>query len=131
MELETVMKLKLELKRRLARLKELRLVSAAVSKPDGMPRAKTQASPVERIAEKIFEAQNEIRQLQEELTLTIERLTEEIFSRVKNPVAAQILIARYVRGEPYKLIANHLNYSEAAIFYQHRIGRKEYYGGKR
>ena len=128
MKLESVNKLRQRIESVEFRLRQLELLSRSVAVPvlDGMPRGQAQDWVVERYAVKILEAQAELDELNEKLLTTQEQLLEEIYRRVDNPIAAAVLVRRYVEGQMFKVIAVELGCSEGSAYYFHRVGRKEF-----
>lgn len=126
--LESANELRQRIERVEYRLRQMELLSRSVAVPvrDGMPRGQAQDSVVERYAVKILEAQAELDELNEKLLTTQEQLLEEIYRRVDNPIAAAVLIRRYVEGQMFKVIAIELGCSEDSAYYFHRVGRTQF-----
>lgn len=114
------------LRRRIAakeiHLEELRTQAEHITADlSGMPRGSGASSPVERIAVQIADLSWEIEldwldliAYQEEIRKTIESL--------EDPVLVQVLSDRYISYLPFRKIAEHLHYSERAIYKIHRRG---------
>ena len=130
MDLNLVTEIKRQIKWEKIQLEDLREVSKSVSIPkwDGMPKAKSLESSVERVVLKIIETEKRLEELKIELSEAKIKLTEEIYSRVKDSEAAAILVARYVHGLQFKAIAAKFYYSEGNIFYRWRKGKKSFEG---
>lgn len=128
MKLEDITKIREELREAEDKLEQLRLVACDVkpSRLDGMPKPKNQSSPVERIAQKIFEAESVVESLRVKVADEALALTEEIYRRVKQSRARHVLIRRYVLGMQWKEIWTDLIISEANVFYWYRLGVKEF-----
>ena len=97
-----------------------------IPKLDGLPKAKPQSSPVERIAQKIFEAETAVKDLRLKLSETSLELTEEIYRRVTARQARHVLIRRYVQNQSWREIQSQMFLSESSVFNWHRQARKEF-----
>ena len=89
---------------------------------DGMPRSRSRKSPVEAVAVKICDVENQLESARRRLVEQQAELTEKIFRCCHNSTTAEILCMRYVQFQPFKKIAAELNYSEQNIFVHHKRG---------
>lgn len=127
MNLEAVNQIRRDLEAAEEKLNSLReCAQLPIPKLDGLPKARPQSSPVERIAQKIFEAESSVEDLRIKLSETAADLTEEIYRRVTSPRARHVMIRRYVLGWQWKTIYTDLMVSEGDAFYWRRIGIKEF-----
>ena len=128
MKLDAVNQIRRELEAAEEKLSSLRECVGAVSVPklDGMPKAKSQSSPVERIAQKIFEAEAAVEDLRLKLSETSLELTEEIYRRVTARQARHVLVRRYVQNQSWREIQSQMFLSESSVFNWHRQARKEF-----
>ena len=128
MKLESVRELREKLINLEEKLMSLRDVqsSIAMTHIDGLPKAKSLDSSVEKIIAKIDEVEREIGGLQIELANTMLALTEEIYKRVQGREARLILHRRYVCCHMFKEIQADLHLSDARVFYLHRTAYKEF-----
>ena len=109
-------------------LESLRAAAIGINPPrlDGLPRAKPTSSKVERLTVQIVDAERRLEELADELVAANVALIEEIFRRVKNVVAADVLVQRYILGRPFAEIAAQMNYSEANVYRLHKRGKQAY-----
>lgn len=121
-ELNEVLDLKKELKDAEKSLELLRL-SAAVKVPlrDGMPKAETTDSRVEILTVRIVDLTKEIEELKQRVMDAIRRLKNRLTIEIKNTTARRLFILRYIDGMFFRDISFALGYSEAHIYYLHRI----------
>lgn len=127
MKLDVVNQIRRELEAAEEKLEFLRASShVPIPKLDGMPKAKSQSSPVERIAQKIFEAEAAVKDLRLKLSETSLELTEEIYRRVTARQARHVLIRRYVQNQSWREIQKQMFLSESSVFNWHRQARKEF-----
>ena len=76
----------------------------------------------------ISEYEARIERLKDKLTAAQIDLISAIYETVTNQNARDVLIARYVRGEPFGSIATNMHLSESAIYKLHRQGVKQFSG---
>lgn len=127
MKLDVVNQIRRELEAAEEKLEFLRASAhVPIPKLDGMPKTKSQSSPVERIAQKIFEAEAAVEDLRLKLSETSLELTEEIYRRVKLRQARHVLIRRYVQNQSWREIQSEMFLSESSVFNWHRQARKEF-----
>ena len=111
MDLKTVKKMQTELSNRQSKLEVTKSAVAEI----GLLEVKTidaEEQSLEVLRDEIFSAQIELINL--------------IFERVETQNARDVLIARYVRCEPFGAISAELNLSESAIYKLHRQGVREF-----
>ena len=84
------------------------------------------AEMVEISPEIISEYEARIERLKDKLTAASIELISAIYETVTNQNAREVLIARYVRCEPFGSIATNMHLSESAIYKLHRQGVREF-----
>lgn len=103
-------------------LATLRRQMYASPKLDGLPRAKSISSQVERITVEIIENDRELESLNEQILSATAKLTGEIVRNVTDLQERTVLILRYVSCLSFNEIACRLDCSERTIFRLHRAG---------
>ena len=93
---------------------------------DGMPRAQSLDSKIERLTQKIIDGESELIDLKNSQADNALALSLEIYNRIKNQNAAQILCLRYVHCLPFKDIIAEMKYSDASIYKLHKSGVEEF-----
>ena len=88
---------------------------------DGLPKSKSVVSRVERLAVKIADASRRVDVYKMQLEDAISRLEQKICAEVPDVTAQTLFILRYVDGMYFRDIALTMGYSEAHIYYLHRI----------
>ena len=121
-ELNEVLDLKKEMKDAEKSLELLRL-SATVKVPmlDGMPKAQTTDSRVEILTIRIVDLAKEIEELKLRIIDAMRRLKNRLTIEIKDTTARTLFILKYVDGMLMRDIGFALGYSEAHIYYLHRI----------
>ncbi len=114
------------LRRRIAakemHLEELRTQAEHITADlTGMPRGSGASSPVERIAVQIADLSWEIELDWLDLIAYQAEIRKAIES-IEDVAVVQVLSDRYISYLPFRKIAEHLNYSERAIYKIHRRG---------
>ncbi len=106
-------------------MKEIKMLhlSLAVKIPerDGMPKAKPLNSRVERIAIRITDAENKLAELENLLKEAIARLEQKIDEEIKDATARTLFKFRYIDCMYFRDIGIAMGYSEAHVYYLHRI----------
>ena len=128
MRLTAVQEIKSKIDDERSKLETLKMATA-VHTPiiDGLPRPTSQqSSRVEGLTVAILESERRIAELADEYVDAIVALTREIFQRVKDVVAFEVLLRRYILCKPFAEIATELGYSESRIFYWHRQGKNKF-----
>ena len=98
-------------------------LKAVTSKLDGLPKATTFDSRIEKLTAAKIDLEEEIKQTADTLTDLQIKLTEEISTAAElNLLEKEILIRRYVTGEEFKTIWREVNVSERHCYYLHRRG---------
>lgn len=120
MELQAVNFCRAALERQKMYVENLRGAVLSVPIVDGLPHARAEESIVEKTAEKILDAQQELQHLEAALVDCQIELTRQIFLRVPCRINAELLSRRYVRGESFKQIAQEMCLSEPRIYARHR-----------
>ena len=114
-----------------ARLIDLRNLATATTKIlDGMPHAKSRASPVERITVAIIETENELSAARSELQNLQPSLATAIIERVKAPALATVLILRDVQCLSFRETARRMNYCLRNVFNLHASAVAEFEKGE-
>lgn len=116
-----------ELRRKIAALEErliqLRGVTIGAQTFDLSGVRTSAAEPLpEKLTRLIVDAERELRALRAEFASTAAELTGEIFQRVTDTKAAQVLMLRYVACRTFTEIASSVNYSASHVFKLHREG---------
>ena len=88
---------------------------------DGMPKAKPLNSRVERIAIRITDAENKLAELKKLLEDAIPRLENKIRAEIKDTTARTLFIFRYIDCMYFRDIGFAMGYSEAHIYFLHRL----------
>ena len=88
---------------------------------DGLPKSKSVDSHVERLAVKIADASRRVDVYKTQLADAISRFEQKICAEVPDVTAQTLFILRYVDGMYFRDIALAMGYSEAHIYYLHRI----------
>lgn len=120
-----------ELQRKIAaledRIRQLRDVSIKTSTFDasGVRTSAAESMP-EKVTRLIVDGEAELRALKAEFALTADELTAEIFQRVTDTKAAQVLTLRYVACRPFADIAASVNFTTSHVFKLHRVGVSAY-----
>lgn len=96
-------------------------ISLKVPVRDGMPKAKPLNSVVERTAIRITDAERELEELQNRLAEAIPRLEKKIIEEVEDSTARTLFILRYVDCMYFRDIGFSMGYSEAHIYFLHKI----------
>lgn len=126
MELTAIRTLKLEIEATEQKLLALRENAQSITaKLNGLPRAQSFTSKVERLVIEINSCEEELARLVTELLDSTDALTRLIQQRVKGN-AAIVLIQRYILCKTFKEIASAMNYSEHNIYYLHRQGVRSF-----
>ena len=87
---------------------------------DNMPHSKSVKSRVEELATKILEVDAELDKVREQIIQAEINLTEQIISKVDNPVLQKFAILRYVKCLPYTDIATQMGYTRRNIYFLRR-----------
>lgn len=105
------------------RLLEVLRLSAGVKVPvnDGMPHNSSPTSRVEIMTVRIVDLTREIEELKAKIIATIPVLKAKIKSAVEDKTVRALFILRYVDCMLFRDIGFALGYSEAHIYYLHRI----------
>ena len=74
---------------------------------------------VGKTAAKVVDAENEIREMVNEL-ITLKRNIEKIIEYVSDPKLRQVLTLRYINGHTFEKIAEKMGYSSMQIYRLHR-----------
>ena len=98
-----------------------RAEAVQIPKRDGLPKSHSVDSRVERIAIKIADASRHVDDLKAELLAAQIRLENQICDEVPDLTEQAVLIYRYVDCMYFRDIALTMGYSEAHIYYLHRI----------
>jgi len=96
-------------------------MSLRIPERDGMPKSKTINSRVERIAIRIADAESKLDELNNLLVLAMPRLENKIREEIKDSMARTLFTLRYVDCMYFRDIGIAMGYSEAYIYYIHRI----------
>ncbi len=88
---------------------------------DGLPKSHSVDSRVERLAVKVTDAERRVEDLKKQLAEAIPRLEEKICAAVQDSAERILLIFRYVDGMYFRDIGFLMGYSEAHVYYLHRI----------
>ena len=99
----------------------LSISAAKVPVRDGMPKATSTDSRIEIATIRIIDFSAKIESLKAELIDAVKILEEQITNAVSNKTARKIFILHYVDCMYFRDIAIALGYSEAHIYYLHRI----------
>ena len=127
MKLNAVRELKERIVTTEAELSNLRgLAQNLVPTLDGMPRATTLESRVEKLAVKIIAAEQNLDVLKTELDRLSAELFDEIQRRVKTTQAATVLSLRFVTCLSFRQIARRISYSLRQVFRLNKQGVNEY-----
>lgn len=110
----------------LVREKELaalrHLLDLKVPKRDGLPKATPIDSQIERMVTRVVDAEREIDELKKKLEQEVTvRLEDKIKREIKDSTARTLFILRYVYDMYFRDIGFAMGYSEAHIYYLHRI----------
>ena len=98
------------------------LYGVKVPVKDGLPKSASIDSQVERLAIKIVDLEREISELKSKLVdEVIPRLEQRIWQEVEDGIARTIYYLRYVDGMRFREIGFTTGYSEAHVYYLHRI----------
>ena len=98
-----------------------RAESLKIPTRDGLPKSKNADSRVERLAVKIADASRRVDALKMQLADAIERLEQQICDEISDANAQTLFIMRYVDCMYFRDIGLAMGYSEAQIYYLHRI----------
>ena len=93
---------------------------------DGMPRATTLESRVEKLAVKIIAAEQKLDVLKTELDRLSAELFDEIQRRVKSTQAAVVVTLYFVTCLSFRQIARRISYSLRQVFRLNKQGVNEY-----
>ena len=93
---------------------------------DGMPRATTLESRVEKLAVKIIAAEQKLDVLKTELDRLSAELFDEIQRRVKSVQAQTVVTLRFVSCLSFRQIARRISYSLRQVFRLNKQGVNEY-----
>ena len=98
-------------------------LSLALKVPErnGMPKAKPLDSRVERMAIRITDAENKLAELQKLLDDAIPRLEKKIRDEIEDTTARTLFTFRYIDCMYFRDIGFAMGYSEAHIYYLHRL----------
>ena len=95
---------------------------------DGLPKSHSVDSRVERIAVKVIDAERKVAELKAQLADAIPRLEQKICAKVEDSAERALLLFRYVEGMYFCDIGFLMGYSEAHVYYLHRIAREKLIG---
>lgn len=88
---------------------------------NGMPKSKAISSRVERIAIRKVDAERKLDELNDLLRLALPRLEKKICEEIEDATARTLFILRYVDCMYFRDIGFSMGYSEAHIYYLHKI----------
>lgn len=125
MDLQSVRRLKEKIDDRREQIETLKTATLGVYRLDGLPRAKAQASPTEKVAAAIVDAESELDALIAELDAVAATLAKEILARVGG-LRGRVLILRYVACMKFCEVADALKLSQARIYALHSEGVKKF-----
>lgn len=110
-----------------ARIRQLRAVPIGTQtfNASGVRTSATESMP-EKLTRLIVDAERELRALRAEFDVTADELAGEIFQRVTNTKAAQVLMLRYVACRTFADIVGEVNYSTPHVYKLHRDGVSAY-----
>ena len=116
-------------RKQLERLRDL-ATAPPLAKIDGMPRSPNpEKSRVEFFAVEIQNLERELADDCAELERCAAILLQEIWQRVRSPVAAEILCRRYVSLSTFPSIIAAMNFSDAHVYQLHQRGVKDFNAG--
>ena len=126
-ELNVVRELKKILDKEEQKLNALRINTVNITPIlDGLPRAKTAQSKVEKNALKIIESEHEIQRLQSELICARTITLDKIMSKVDEPNYQTLLVLRYVECLSFREIARRMHFVLRNIFNLHDAALKSF-----
>lgn len=112
-----------EVRRQERLIEHLRGLQGLTARPlDGLPKSKSQSSHVEKIVAQIVDGEKNLSDLRDELLELQDALTAEIYRRVTNLSAVEVLVARYIFGKTFPQIAGEMFLSERRVYKLHRQG---------
>lgn len=112
-----------EVRRQERLIEHLRGLQGLTARPlDGLPKSKSQSSHVEKIVAQIVDGEKNLSDLRDELLELQDALTAEIYRRVTNLSAVEVLVARYIFGKTFSQIAGKMFLSERRVYKLHRQG---------
>lgn len=112
-----------EVRRQERLIEHLRGLRVLTARPlDGLPKSKSQASHVEKIVAQIVDGEKNLSDLRDELLELQDALTAEIYRRVTNLSAVEVLFRRYVMCEKFSAISSTLCISERLVYKLHQQG---------